>query len=276
MTFRSVLFTPATRVDRVEKALESGADWVALDLEDGVGSNQKAAARDALTAFISARRDIVADRIAVRINGLNAEDGIRDIAAMLDWPVWPGMVILPKVEAAAQIHQIVALAADRTRVLFLTIETASGIANAVEIARSAPKWSVLGYGSVDHMAETGGTMATASLGFGRAIVSNAAAIAGIPALDGVWLNYKDNDGLKAEAELVKSMGFAGKIAIHPDQIAPINAVFTPTQAEVVEAKALVEASRKAGGGAFAFNGKMVDVPIVARAKRIADTIVRDQ
>jgi citrate lyase beta subunit len=266
--FRSLLFTPATRLDRLPKALASGADWVALDLEDGVGPGEKSAARDKLTAFVADGLVEVAGRVAVRINALNQPEGIRDLAAMLDWPVWPGMIILPKVEAASQVAQIAALAAGRARNLLLTLETAAGIARADEIARAATEGAVLGYGSADHMAEVGGTMSAPSLAHGRAVVLNAAAVAGIPAMDGVWLDFKDVDGLRDEANLVKSMGFAGKIAIHPDQIDPINKVFSPSEDEVATARALLAASDKAGGGAFSFKGKMVDAPVLARARRI--------
>jgi citrate lyase beta subunit len=166
------------------------------------------------------------------------------------------------------VAQIAALAAGRARNLLLTLETAAGIARADEIARAATEGAVLGYGSADHMAEVGGTMSAPSLAHGRAVVLNAAAVAGIPAMDGVWLDFKDVDGLRDEANLVKSMGFAGKIAIHPDQIDPINKVFSPSEDEVATARALLAASDKAGGGAFSFKGKMVDAPVLARARRI--------
>lgn len=278
MSFRSILMNPATRLDRLEKALNARPDWVTLDLEDGVGPGDKDAARRALTGFAGSALAALADRVAVRINAPGTPDGIRDLAAMLDWPVWPGLVVLPKVEAEAQAQQLAALLATRAPApkVLLTLETAAGIADAVAIARAAPPGAALGYGSADHMAETGGTMSEASLAFGRAMVLNAAATAGIPAIDGVWLDYRDPEGLAAEAELVKSMGFAGKIAIHPDQIGPINTVFSPTQEEIATARAMLAASRDAGGGAFAFNGKMVDAPVLARAARIANMKGNDE
>lgn len=272
MSYRSILMTPANRLDRLEKALGCGADWAVLDLEDGVGPADKDAARRALTEFAGSALAAVAKRVAVRINAPSAPEGIRDLAAMLDWPVWPGLVVLPKVEAPAQALQLAALAATRPYPprLLLTLETATGIANAVEIARAAPQGAALGYGSADHMAETGGTMSEVSLAFGRAAVINAAAMAGVAAVDGVWLDYKDPSGLEREAELAKSLGFAGKIAIHPDQIGVINSIFSPSAEEIATARAMLAASQSAGGGAFAFGGKMVDAPVLARANRIAD------
>ncbi len=271
MLFRSILFTPATRLDWLEKAFEAAPDWVALDLEDGVGPTQKDAARQALTAFSADGLEEVAGRVAVRINAPDTPAGIRDLAAMLDWPVWPGLLILPKVDAAAQVRQIASLfsAARGKPALLLSLETAAGLAEAAAIARAAPERAVLGYGSADHMAETGGAMTEASLAFGRSQIVNAAAIAGCPALDGVWLDYQDQGGLRAEARLVRSMGFVGKIAIHPRQITTLNEVFSPTVEEIERARRMVAAAQAAGGGAFAFEGKMVDPPVIERAKRIA-------
>ena len=276
MPFRSVLFTPATRMDRLDRALEAAPDWVALDLEDGVGPQERNAARDALSRFAASGLADVADRIAVRINSPNSPDGIRDLAAMLDWPAWPGLLILPKTESVAQVRQLADLAATRTPEpsLLLTLETARGIANAKAVAGAAPAGSAIAYGSVDHMVETGGDMSGTALAFGRAVTVNAAAIAGLPALDGVCLNYRDESKLAAEAELAKSLGFAGKIAIHPDQVGLINATFTPAESEIEDTKALLSAARAAGGGAFAYQGRMVDEPLLARARRIASTFGR--
>lgn len=277
MQLRSLLFLPATRLERLGKALASGADMVVLDLEDGVGPEDKPAARQALDDL--ARLDMKAHegRIAVRINSLATADGIRDLAMMLDWQAWPAMLVVPKVEAAAEVRQVAALASTGASApaLLLTLETAAGILAAEDIAAAAPSGSVLGYGSADHMAETGGTMTPTSLAFGRGQVLNAAAKRQLSAVDGVWLDFRDTKGLTAEAELAKSMGFTGKIAIHPDQIAPIHRVFTPTPEEVEDAKALLGAVASAGKGAFAFNGRMVDAPVLARARKIVEAAERD-
>ncbi len=269
--FRSILFTPATRLQWLEKALAAAPDWVALDLEDGVGASDKDDARRALTAFSESGMGGLSGRLAVRINAPDTPAGIRDLAALLDWPVWPGVLILPKVDAAAQVRQVARLfsGGKSPPTLLLSLETAAGIADAVAIARAAPDRAVIGYGSADHMAETGGSMTEGALAYGRAQVINAAATVGCPALDGVWLDYNDQSGLRTEAQLAKSMGFVGKIAIHPKQIATINEVFSPTLEEIETAREMLAAAQAAGGGAFAFKGKMVDAPVLARAKRIA-------
>ena len=274
MALRSLLFTPANRLDRLDKALAAGPDWVALDLEDGVAANQKAAARDALDAFARDGLAAVADRVAVRINPPMGSHGIRDLSAMLDWPVWPGMLILPKVEARAQVSQTAGLIEElghATRIL-VTLESAAGVAGAHTILAGAPADAAVGYGSADHMSEVGGNMDAGALAWGRSQVLNAAACAGIPALDGVWLDFRDQDGLLAEARLVRAMGFAGKIAIHPNQIRTIHEAFSPTAEEVEAAKGMIAAAPAAGGGAFAYRGQMVDAPVLERARRIAEIV----
>ncbi len=282
---RSVLFTPTTRLDRLERGLASGADLVVLDLEDGVGPGDKVAARAKVSDFATGSSgggfggndgdDGGGDddrylRLGLRINSLSTPEGILDMAIMLSWSRWPAVLVLPKVSSQAEICQVVDLIATRPTRLLITLETARGIADAADILSVAPKSAIVGYGSADHMAETGGRMMETGLAWGRGQVVNAAAAANLPALDGVWLNYRDEAGLEREAELVQEIGFSGKIAIHPDQIETINRVFSPSEDELTMAHEMVAASEDAGGGAFSFNGKMVDAPVLARAHRLIE------
>lgn len=271
MLIRSVLFTPATRLDRLPRALSSGADLVIVDLEDGVGQGDKDAARTAVVELLADKAiDVNADRIGLRINTLGAAAGVRDMAALLNCETWPSVLVVPKVNAAAEVTQAASLTSGRGTRLLITLESATGLATAADILSAAPADALVGYGSADHMAETGGAMSAESLAWGRGQIVNAAATRGLSVLDGVWLDYKDAGGLEAEARLVKSLGFSGKIAIHPDQIPVINRVFSPTGAELETARAMIEAAEAAGGGAFSFNGKMVDAPVLARAHRLRD------
>jgi len=270
MVYRSLLFTPANRLDRFEKAHGAGPDWVALDLEDGIGESEKNVCRQSLNDLSHAGFQDRAAVTAVRINAAGTPHGVRDLAAMLDWPTWPGMVILPKVNSSEQISDFWSLAQScgQTPHLLITLETAIGVERAPEILRDAPASAVVGFGSADYMAEVGGDMTAPSLAWARGRILSAASLAGLPAMDGVRLDIKDSDGLIQEAAMVKSMGFAGKIAIHPAQIAPINSVFTPSAAETETARDMLAASDAAGGGAFAFQGKMVEGPVLARARRM--------
>ncbi|MGI9357721.1 MAG: HpcH/HpaI aldolase/citrate lyase family protein [Rhizobiaceae bacterium] len=270
MLIRSVLFSPATRLDRLPRALTSGADLVVVDLEDGVGEGDKDAARMAVSKLAGNDFDGNAGRIGLRINTIGGAQGIRDMAALLDCAHWPGVLVVPKVNAAAEVTQIASLVAGRDTRLLITLESAIGLSSATAILSAAPQNALVGYGSADHMAETGGTIGPESLAWPRGQIVNAAAATGLSVLDGVWLDYKDAAGLEDEARLVKSMGFSGKIAIHPDQIPVINRVFSPTDEELAVARAMIEASQAAGGGAFSFNGKMVDAPVLARAQRLME------
>lgn len=278
MRIRSILFTPATKLDKLPRARAVAPDWVALDLEDGVAPADKADAREALTALASRGFDGEAGATAVRVNTLASADGVRDFAAMLDWPVWPGMVILPKVESPVQIEQIAAIAADRGKstALLATLETARGVDDAGRILADAPSVAAVGYGSADHTAETGGCFDWQSLAWARGRIANAAALAGVPAVDGVWLDFRDEDGLRQEADAVYRLGYTGKLAIHPGQVAAINETFTPSEAEAAEALALLEAAEKAATGVFEFRGRMIDKPVLRRAERIAAASERRQ
>lgn len=267
---RSLLFTPATRLAKLEKAIGSGADCVALDLEDGIGPDDKDAARAALTDFATTPFDSHGTRIAVRISALSTPDGVRDMAAMLAWPHWPAMLMLPKVNAAAEIAQLASLIAARgadTRI-FAVIETAHGMANAASILSGHPLLAAAGYGSADHTAETGARMDWDGLAWARGQIINAAAAAGVPAVDGVYLDIRDPDGLAADSRRLRGLGFTGRIVIHPDQVAPVNAAFSPTETEIADARALVDAAAGQSGGAFAHNGRMIDAPVLAAAERI--------
>lgn len=271
LSIRSVLFTPATKIAKLDRALGSGADWVVLDLEDGVGPADKPAARAALGELAANGFGSAPDRIAVRINTLCGLDGVHDLAAMADWPAWPAMIVVPKVESGRELAQIAAIAGQcgASPVLVATLETARGIDRAARIMGEAPPVAAVGYGSADHCAETGGAMEWDALLWARGQVANAAAIAGVPAIDGAWLDIRDTVGLAAEAAAVSRLGFAGKAAIHPDQVATINHAFTPSAEAADEARTLLAASRRAGGGAFAVDGRMIDAPVLRRAQRIA-------
>lgn len=271
MFFRSVLFTPADRLDRLPKALDSAADKVALDLEDGVGPDAKAQARRALSELAAAGFHGQAGRIGVRVSPLSTPDGIRDLEAMLGWSAWPGMILIPKVESTLEVRQVweISRSAGFEPGLLATLETPQGLEDSAAILKGAPGLLAAGFGSADYTAQTGGSMSEASLAWARGKVVNSAAAAGIPALDGVWLQFKDLAGLERESERIRDLGFAGRFAIHPGQAETINRVFSPDPEAVAEAREMLAAFERHGGGALSFRGKMVDAPILARARRLA-------
>jgi (S)-citramalyl-CoA lyase len=280
LRIRSLIFTPASRLDRYAKARASGADWVIVDLEDGVAPTDKGTARAAVCDLLSDSDGAEVAGLGLRINPLTTTNGIRDMAALADCTTWPAMIVLPKVESAKEIRQIRSIAAEQGRapVLLITLETALGVENAATILRECGEGIdkiAVAYGSADHSAETGSTMSAPALAWARGRIVNACGAVGVPALDGVCLDLKDDGALQAEADLVKAMGFAGKLAIHPAQIATINAAFTPTPQQIAQAHAMIAASEAAQGGAFSFNGKMVDAPVLAQAHRTISAVTED-
>ena len=262
VNWRSMLFLPLSRPERAAKAAASGADWVCLDLEDGVGAADKESARAALPLVC---KDWPKDgpRLAVRINA--APLAAADLKALAGLSHPPVAVMIPKVESAAGLTD--AAAALPKAALVALIETPVGVAAAAEIAAGSPAPAALGFGSADYLAATGGADSADSLLFPRSAVVNAAAIAGIPAMDGAWLRLKDFAGLRADAEKIRRLGFAGKIAVHPAQVAVIHAAFAPGKADIALARKIAAAA----DGAGTVDGMMVDAPVIARARRLLES-----
>lgn len=256
--------------------MSSGADAVILDLEDGVDPALRAEARAALGELAArnfrgeATSEGKAPRVFVRINALSTVDGIHDVAALLGWAHWPDGLMLPKVESAMEVAQIRRLAAEAEKPASVipVIETATGLARADAIAANCGAIGGIGFGSADYTAETGGTMGRDALLVARGRIANAAAIAGAPAIDGAWLDLDDEAGLAAETRHARDLGFSAKIAIHPRQVATINRELAPSPAEAEQAARLLDAASRNGGGAFRFEGRMIDAPVLARARRI--------
>ena len=264
---RSLLFTPADRPDRFAKGPSSGADGVVLDLEDGVGLPAKPAARKAALAFFA---DPVAAPSgfvwALRLNHVTTQAGLEDLLALRDANK-PAVVVLPKTESVAEIEIALAhLSANGAPTIVALIESGRGLAAAEEIA-THPAVAALAFGGADLAADLHATLTWEPMLFARSRIVQAAASAGIAAWDVPFLDIHDPDGLKRETVAAKALGYVCKLAIHPAQIATINAVFTPSQSEVVRAQRVVSAFEAAHGGACQVDGKMVDAPVVKTARR---------
>jgi (S)-citramalyl-CoA lyase len=267
---RALLFTPADRPDRFEKAARSGADGAILDIEDGVGLPAKDAARRAALAFFAKPVGAPSDFVwAVRLNHVATAHGLRDLLAFRDAPVRPKFVFLPKTEAPTEVEIAVhhlALAAEEGPRIVAMIESGRGLAAADAIA-AHPAVGALAFGGGDLAADLGATMEWEPMLFARSRVVQAAAGAGIAALDVPFLDIHDIGGLKHETEAAKALGYACKLAIHPAQIATINSVFTPGADQLARARRILAAFEQAQGGACQVDGRMVDVPVVKSARR---------
>ena len=282
MPLRSFLFAPGNHPRRVEKALTLDADAVILDLEDAVAVKEKPAARLAVAAALPRPRR---GWLYVRVNAADTEFCYADFVATLR----PGLdgVILPKVESPAALATIEWLLAQLEREhglapgsvdLIPIIETARGLDRLGAILAAATRVRRVAFGAGDFTLDVNmvWTRAEAELAPARAAIVTASRAAGLEApLDTVWVDLADRDGLEASARTALGFGFQGKMCIHPDQIAVVNRVFTPSDPEVAFAERVAAAFAKAeaaGSAAIQLDGRFIDYPIVYRSQRVLQRI----
>ncbi|MEO8485889.1 MAG: CoA ester lyase [Betaproteobacteria bacterium] len=262
MSARTYLFVPADRPDRYEKALAAGASAVIVDLEDAVAPDAKTAAREALARWLPR----APARVLVRVNA--ADTGwFADDLALCGHPSVVG-VVMPKAERRADLAHASAVAAGRH--LYPLIETAAGF-DAMRTLASATGVERLVFGSIDfqHDLDIAGDD-EALLRFRSEIVL-VSRLAGIRApVDGVTIAIDDADALRADAERARRLGFGAKLCIHPRQVAIVERAFRPTGAEREWARRVVEAAQRARGAVVAVDGRMVDRPVLLRAREILD------
>lgn len=257
---RSYLFVPGNRPDRFDKALASQTDAVILDLEDAVPPAEKVTARAAVTAWLTRARPVF-----VRINGADTPWFFDDVALCRT----PGVagIVVPKAESVEDIGYI-ATNSDSSAAILPLIETAKGLWNGHGIA-SAPRVERLLFGSVDFQLDLRMNGEEAELLPFRSQLVLLSRAAGIRSpIDGVTVDVADTAVLQAAAARARRLGFGGKLCIHPSQIAIVNEAFSTTENEIAWATRIVAAAARAGGGAVAVDGKMVDRPVVLRAEAI--------
>jgi len=275
---RSLLFAPGNHARRVEKALTLDADAVILDLEDAVAIAEKPAARTFVAAALERPRSAL---LYVRVNAVDTGFCYGDLTTV----VQPGLdgIILPKVESAAGLATIDWLLAQLERDrglphgaidLVPIIETARGVQHIDAILAAGTRVRRVAFGAGDFTLDVAVTWSRSEteLAHARSVIVTASRAAGIDApLDTVWVDLTDPDGLEASARTALACGFQGKMCIHPDQIAVVNRVFTPTDAEIAFADRVAAAFAKAeaeGSAAIQLDGKFIDYPIVYRAQRV--------
>jgi citrate lyase subunit beta / citryl-CoA lyase len=263
---RSILFVPGTREDRFASAIASGADAVVFDLEDGVEAGRKLEAREAIGRFLREAADAAPMRL-VRVNQ-PASQWFQDDLDFAQLTAGVGGVVLPKCE---QVEQL--------RLVAEVVGTARGVLNASSLADAFPSVPALLFGAEDLTAELGirRTIDGEELLFARSQVALAAAAAGMDTIDAVFTNVADAEGLRRDASRARALGFRGKMAIHPSQIAIVNEIFSPSAAEIEQAGRVVAAfatARSAGDAVLRLDDEMVDAPVVARAQRVLDLAKR--
>jgi (S)-citramalyl-CoA lyase len=265
---RSMLFVPALRPDRFSKAIATGTDIVIVDWEDAVVPERKAEARELTGTFFGEPTDRPVLRY-LRINSPRLPDGLRDLEALFEMEHLPDGIMIPKVESPEEVRWLTEILQPYRKdiELFPTVETAKGVRAVAEVALASKATTILGFGAVDLVAETGSDLSWDSLLYTRSQVVLAATEARVEALDTVWIEINDQAGLEKESRQARALGFTGKAAIHPSQVTTINAAFSPSVAEVDLARRIVEAAEGDFSGALQVDGKMIDEPVIVAAHR---------
>ena len=265
---RSLLFVPAVRPDRYPKALATGADAVCIDLEDGVSFAAKDEAREAALALFAGRTPVRAE-VSLRINDPKTDLGQRDLDAVRRSGIRPDALMLPKCDGPEEIRDVAgALGGALSDLpLIVMVETARGVAAAEAIAAATPTVSAVFFGAIDFAADVGCEVGWDAALYARSRVVVAAAVAGVGAVDSPYMDVLALDGLAAESRRTRGLGFGGKAAIHPTQVPVIQTAFSPAAEEVAWARRIVEAYDRNEGGVLLVDGKLIERPVIASAKR---------
>lgn len=276
---RALLYIPGDDLRKVKKGAGLDVDSVCLDMEDGVAMSQKRAARATIAEALRTLDFGRSERL-VRINPVGSGLEGADLATVL--PAHPDGVVIPKVARAEDVawvsRQIGAVENDRqwesgSIRLLAIVETALGVVNLREIAAADPRLEVLIFGAEDLAGDVGAvrTREAWEVFYARSAVVTYAAAYGLQALDMVNVDFRDLDFLRAEALQGVQLGYSGKQVIHPDQVKPVQETFTPRDEEITRARRILEefaAHQAAGKGAFAIEGRMVDMPTVRAAEQV--------
>lgn len=276
---RSVIFVPGNRANMLARALAFPADIILVDLEDSVPAAEKAAARQLAAQWIPQLHQ-AGRRVMARVNSLDTGLTREELAAVISPQLYG--VSVGKTDSAFDLRQIESIIAPLEKAAGLEygqvklipwIESARAVVQVNAIAAALPRTVALAFGAEDYTNDMGipRTEAGVEVYLPRAAMAIAARAAGIAALDGPYVAFRDPEGLARDAALARQLGYSGKFAIHPAQIDAINAAFSPAPEEVAYARRVVAAWREAeaaGRGSLALDGKMVDVPVVKRAQNL--------
>ena len=286
---RSLLFVPADGGAKLDKAMASGADGVIIDLEDSITPERKVAARAAALSFVKdATARAVRPRILVRINGLDTGMTDADLDAIV--PGKPDAIVFPKAEGGATVthldakltarEAIAGLPEGSIKILAQAVETAAGLFAAGSYRDASARLIGLTWGPEDLSAELGAEanrdstgMLTEPYRLARNICLYGAAAAKLPAIETVYVDFRNSEGLRRDTQDARRDGFAGRLAIHPAQVPVINEVYTPSSEQIEKAKAVGAAfAAQPGAGAVGIDGKMFDRPHLIRAQRLLDSV----
>ena len=274
MTRRSLLFSPGDRPELMRKAPGSDADVLCFDLEDAVAPGRKAEAREAVRTVLTDPEFDPDAEVTVRLTTTAAGDDLDALVDPADDDLRLDAVVLPKVETAKRVETTAAMCAERdldVTVLAL-VETAAGVQAAPAIADADPTDALL-FGAEDFAADVGAvrTEEGTEVLYARERIVTAASAAGIDAIDTVYTDFGDEAGLREDTEFAVTLGYDGKLAIHPAQVPVINEAYTPGAERIEWAEAVLEARDEADAaerGVFEVDGEMIDAPLIAQAERV--------
>jgi citrate lyase beta subunit len=278
---RALLYVPGDDLHKIKKAISLGADCICMDLEDGVAANQKDQARETIRLALQTL-DFGKSECLVRINPVGSGLEALDLEQIL-LERFHGVVV-PKLESGAQLRWVstqLTRAENSSpfspggRIIIAIVETARGILNLHEIIDSDARLQALIFGAEDFANDLGATRTAEGMEvfYARSAIVTHTAAANLQAIDQVYLDFNDTDGLIQDTRQGANMGFSGKQVIHPKQIQPVQEVFTPSDEAISRALQIIEASNRnqdAGKGAFALDGRMIDAPIIKSAQRVLE------
>ena len=275
---RSFLFAPGNHPRKVEKVFTTAADVVILDLEDAVAVAEKDTTRAVVVTALQRPRRMLG---YIRVNAFDSRWCMGDLEAVVG--PWLDGIVLPKTESAEPLLLLGERLGELERRTGLSpgaidlmplIETARGVENALEIASATPRVRRVAFGGGDYTTDLDLTWTAdeQELAYARAKLAHASRIAGIePPIDTVVIQIRDPERFERSASNGRRMGFAGKLCIHPDQVAPCNAAFSPSAEEIAHARAVIaafEAAESKGSASIQLNGFFIDYPIVYKARRV--------
>lgn len=284
---RSLLFVPGDSDRKIEKALASGADVVIFDLEDSVAAEAKQTAReivrDSLERMSAGQRQS-GPKLYVRVNALDTGLTRADLAAVM--PGRPDGIMQPKTGSVADVHTVAAmldelektegLAQGTTGIIVIATETAHSLFHMGSYVDAGPRLAGMAWGAEDLSADLGASgnrdehgVYTGAYQLARTLCLAGAVAAEVDPIDTVYVNFRDDEGLRREAEACAAEGFTAKMAIHPAQIPIINDVFTPSEETLDRARRIIEAFAKSGNaGVIGVDGEMLDRPHITRAEKL--------
>lgn len=275
---RALLYMPGDDMRKIRKATTLGVDCICMDMEDGVAINRKADARRTIVEALLTVDFGASERLA-RINAVGSgfeEDDLREVL-----PARPDGIVIPKVAHPDQIRFVSRIIAEYENrngwpiggiCLLILVESAVGVVNLPQIASCDPRLQAIIFGAEDYAGDIGAirTRPGWEIFYARSAVVTYAAANDLQAIDMVYIDFQDTEGLRIEAEEGSRMAYSGKQIIHPNQVQPVQEAFTPDPDAIAYAQRVLQAfeeNQRLGIGAFALDGKMIDAPIMKAARR---------